>query len=136
MRLLRVEPQDFYTGEIKALVPVDDLTVIIGRNGAGKSLLLEWIERMLTFEPELERRGREDEPVYSSGWAHVRLDVSGSAAADWPWFRRLLIDGIPSERDSEIPELADALVDPEDDVSWASFGARALRACRRDGDPV
>ena len=46
MRLLRVEPQDFYTGEIKALVPVDDLTLMIGRNGAGKSRIIEeWLRR-------------------------------------------------------------------------------------------
>jgi len=146
MRLLRVELESFEAGNIPAVVPVDDLTVIIGRNGVGKSLALEAIRQLLSFESVLERRGRGDRPVHPYGWLHVRLDLSPRPGNDWEWFRPMLARGVPSELGSDIPDIVEVVggpehfADPEDygyrleadgvsaeyDQSWEAFIERAV----------
>jgi AAA domain, putative AbiEii toxin, Type IV TA system len=94
---------------------LDGLTVLIGKNGVGKSLILQAIEAVLGFSPVLDRQTRGSDPPVPYGSVHISLDLTGGASDDWSWFRSILARGAQDgDLGSEVPGIGWVLGGPED----------------------
>lgn len=118
MRLIAVELEDVSGDGIgPAVVNLEGLTVAIGRNGVGKTLVLEGVEAVLSYRPHLERGGVLGDPPIPFGSVVVT-----ATTADWPWLRQELATALADnlEESSELGDPARVLgldADPGDEES-------------------
>ncbi|HET8586853.1 MAG TPA: DNA replication and repair protein RecF [Candidatus Limnocylindria bacterium] len=121
MRLNRLALESFRSYASAELLPDERLTIVAGRNGAGKTNLLEAIHVAITGRSH--RAAADIELVrHGAPWARVRLDVTSDAGdpariellvpgavAPSEVRKRLLLNGLP-RRSSSIGEVARAVL--------------------------
>jgi DNA replication and repair protein RecF len=121
VRLNRLALENFRSYASAELLPDERLTIVAGRNGAGKTNLLESIHVAITGRSH--RAGADAELVrHGAPWARVRLDVASEtgdtakielivpgAVAPSDVRKRLLLNGLP-RRSTSVGEVARAVL--------------------------
>lgn len=96
MRIERVLLEDLagvgFAPDARVSVPLDGFTVIVGRNGVGKSRLLDYTAALLTADPTGLDRGRPTDGRAAAPFGHLHLVAERleQPDGDWPIVRDLL----------------------------------------------
>lgn len=123
---------------IEGSIPLPGVTVLFGRNGAGKSLVIEYLESLLSPPGELRGRQEADGPDDYYGWLYLDPHAGDRQEAAAYWLRDLVArchydvgwDGGASARElaaaldeSGWPGLVDALASdlPANSITTVAF---------------